>query len=152
MKRVDDISKIYTISSSTNDSLVGLIALIIIGIISVIYLSLFIFIFIGKYKNHFKFFSKDLWFMIFTGIFIILYINLLEYGELTPLKCNLKIGLFFVGTSFIFIPIIYSLIVNFPEKSKKVDWVINNKYKFILTLFGIELILIFLSFIFFIYN
>lgn len=147
LKKVDDISKIYSVSMGVKDSPVGLIIFLVIILISLIYLSSLVFLFIDRYRKHFQFFSKDLWAMIMTGVFIVLYVSFFEFGEPTAYICSLKISTFSFGTSLIVIPLLYVLLENFPTESKKVEWILNNKYKFISILFGIEFLLLSLTYI-----
>lgn len=135
LKKINDITKIYKISIKLSHSSSGLIIFIInISTIIILLLSL-IFIFIEKYKKYFKFYSKDLWIIIFVGFILNLCFIFLDYGEVNLLKCHLKYFFLSLGFTLIFIPIFYKLLINFSfhkKENKFFKWINQNKYLFIL--------------------
>jgi len=70
--------------------------------------------------------------MILCGCILVLSTVRVEYGELTTLKCNFKIFGISLSISLILLPLLYQLIINFPEENKISTWFENH---FILSFF-----------------
>lgn len=142
-----DIKKIFSVSLNTEETVIGLVMFIIIIGISVIEISSLAFLFVEKFKPRFQFLSRYSCFSIVLGSVIILYANFENLGEPTIFSCHMKAALLIFGNSFVFIPVLYTLISNFPVESKKIDWIVKNKKIFVLGLFLIKLLLIALTFV-----
>ncbi|OUM58629.1 hypothetical protein PIROE2DRAFT_16035, partial [Piromyces sp. E2] len=55
----------------------------------------------------------------------------LELGKITETKCQMKWSLFSLGTTLNLIPVLYKMIVCFPETNKYSVWISNNRYIFL---------------------
>ena len=118
LKRLDDITKIYTFSLNTEDSIVGLIIYIIfITFFAVIALSI-VFVFVKKLEYRFKFLSKNLWILTTLGSLILLSSIITLYGEVSNAKCHLRTTLINVGFILSICPSLHKLISNFPERNE----------------------------------
>jgi len=146
LKKAEDLSKIYFISINTQETSVGLIFFIISTIIICLIVFSTIFIFVPKFKPFFKFLPNDFWIISMIGLIMILYNNYIEYGKITIFICHLRLFLFSMGFSLNMIPVLYKLIINFPNDNKVSFWVQNHRYIFffIFILIGIMLNLLFL--------
>jgi len=132
LQQVIDITKYYYVSLETNDSSVGLIVLIINSIIFLIILFSLSFLFIKKYQYFFKFFSKIFSISIISGSSLILSTIIMEYGEITSIKCTFKVFFINISNTLILAPLLNQLIINFPVEINISTWLKNNQ---ILSLF-----------------
>jgi len=132
LKKIEDITKFYNLSLSTEDSNAGLILLIVITVTIVIMMSSLSFLYVKKFKPYFNYISNDLWFIFMLGLALILCSFYLEIGEISAAKCFLKIPLVLFGLTLNYIPILYKLIVFIPEDRNKFSvWVNLHRYKFL---------------------
>jgi len=132
LRKVEDISKIYKYSISTEDSIMGLVNFISIVSLSSIMLLSLVFIFIKKFNVFFQFLPRDLWIIYIFGLILLMSCFFTEIGTITKSKCHLRALLLSIGFTINLAPIIYRLIVSFPEKDNKIsEWVLNHKYLFI---------------------
>jgi len=134
LKKIEDITKIYTFTFKTDYTNSGLVILIILLTLSTIIILSLIFIFIKKLENRFKFLSKDLWVLTILGFLIVMSSIITLYGDVTNVNCHLKISLISMGFILSISPSLLKLITNFPEKNKISLWFEKNKYIFILTI------------------
>jgi len=141
LKNVKNILKIYNISKDVGETNVGSIIFIIVIVLSSIMFISLIFPFMENYYPFFQFLSNDLWILTVFGSIAILLIIRTYIGEVTVEKCHLGILLLSLGFSFIYIPILYKLIVNFPESNFFSSWVKKRKYIFILSFIIVDLAL-----------
>ncbi|OUM63614.1 hypothetical protein PIROE2DRAFT_9759, partial [Piromyces sp. E2] len=81
------------------------------------------------------------WIMVITGIIMIASTSFINYGEMSDFKCTFKNNLFSLGYSFITIPILCQLIINFPETNRISIWVNKYRKNCILTLIFIDVLL-----------
>jgi len=122
LQNVVDITKYYKISLSTEDSSVGLVAFIInLLLIGIIMASVY-FLFNPKYERHFKFLSRPLWLIVISGCILYLLVTLFEYGDTTSLKCNVKVFFISLCYTLTLTPMLYQLLINFPEDNKISQW------------------------------
>ncbi|OUM58628.1 hypothetical protein PIROE2DRAFT_64281 [Piromyces sp. E2] len=91
--------------------------------------------------------SLDLWFISLFGLMLILSSGFLEFGDLTKMKCQFKWIMVSFGITLNLIPILYKMIVKFPEQNKYSLWVHHNKYKFLCIFILIEFFIMGISFI-----
>ena len=147
LNEINDYTKIYKITLNTKDTSLGLFfAITIISLITIITFSLAL-LYIKKIEKAYNFLSKDLWFISIFGLLLILCSGFLEYGDLSFIKCHLKWALTSLGITLNLIPILFKLIINFPEQNKYSIWVNNNKYRFISIFILFELFIVGISFI-----
>lgn len=132
LNNIINIIKIHHISMLPSESMPGFIIFILVIILIIILIISIALLFTKKYKYLSGIFTKDLWILMFTGFFINIIGMSGEYGKLTVVKCHMKsIGLSY-GFILTFIPILYVLINNFPNrKNKTLNWIKKNKYSFI---------------------
>ncbi|ORX80088.1 periplasmic binding protein-like II [Anaeromyces robustus] len=147
LKDIRDMTKIYSLSLSTEDSTVGLfITVTVISISFIMILSLSL-LFIEKVKIFFNFLENDLWFISIIGIILVTSVCYLDIGKITVAKCESRILLLSLGFTLNIIPFLYKLLINYPEQNKISQWVRQNKYYFILAFILIDLILFEFTFI-----
>jgi len=137
LKNIEDMTKFYQISISTEDSYYGLVLFIFYSIMSTIMVSSLVFLFIKKYSQHFNLFPKRFWIISVIGCLLILNSILTIYGKVSVMKCHLRAILLSLGIILNIIPIFYKLISNFPEQNDFSYWINNHKYYFLLTIMGI---------------
>ena len=128
IKKVDDITKIYTFSLKIDESNVGLIIFIIFLILTTSTILSLLFIFIKELENRFQFLSKDLWVITTLGSLILICSLLTLYGEINNMKCQLKITLINMGFILSICPSLQKLITNFPARNIISLWFEKNKY------------------------
>jgi len=132
LKKMDNLSKLYTVSTDTKDSYLGLI-IFIIYICALVFIVLSLsFLFIKKFNRLFLYLlSTHDWLFLTTGIIMVLSSGITKFGELKPYKCHLSLVLLSVGFSFIYVPLLRILIITFPDDYNKYSlWVCDNKYIF----------------------
>ncbi|KAL6631525.1 periplasmic binding protein-like II, partial [Neocallimastix sp. 'constans'] len=131
LKNIDDITKIYTFDIKTNNSLLGLVILIIFILSSIIIVSSVVFLFSEKYNLYYKNLPIIFWVFSPLGSFIILCSVLTFYGNMTVVKLTLN------SITFIMLMIspikIKNIIIIEGENSQKCD----NYKSFGLVLFHI---------------
>ncbi|ORX42201.1 periplasmic binding protein-like II [Piromyces finnis] len=147
LSNFESISKIHYIKLDSSDSYIGLISVIIISVFSLLMILSLIVLFIENMSPYFEFLSIDLWILIIFGITTTLCSSITLIGEITEIKCQMKIFLLSIGLTMTIIPLQYKLIVNFPEKNGFSEWVKKYKYIFIIFFILIDLLLNGLSFI-----
>jgi len=128
LQRLDDVTRIYTFSLDTDDTVAGLIIFIIfIGLLTIIALSV-LFVFIDKLKNKFRFLSKNLWIITTLGSLILLSSIITLYDDVSNAKCHLRITLINTGFILSICPSLHKLIANFPERNEISSSFKINKY------------------------
>jgi len=128
LKKIDDITKIYTFSLKTDGMNIGFIIIIIFSFF-IIWMTLsLIFIFIKELEKRFQFLSKDLWVLTTLGSYILMSSLLTLYGDVTNVKCHLKIILINMGFILSICPSLHKLITNFPARNNISLWFQKNKY------------------------
>ncbi len=142
IRKIEDITKIYSAQLDKVEFSLGFITIVIIAIISFLMLISLIFLFFENYQPFFEFLSIDSWFILIIGIIITLCSGLTNIGELTINKCHLKISLLEIGITIYLSIIIYELITNLPSEIKFRIWVKKHKYLFLLIFYSTDMILI----------
>jgi len=128
LKKIQDITKIYTFSLKTDDTKAGLIIFIVFQIFLIFMILSLTYVFIRDYENRFRFLSKKLWVITTLGSLILLCSILTLYDNLTNTSCHLKITLINVGFVLSICPSLNTLITNFPEDNKMSFWFKKNKH------------------------
>jgi len=141
LKKVDDISKIYTIELSTENSSVGLIYFISFIVVSLLMIGSLAFAKMKNLKQYFTFLPFDMWVITVIGSIIVFSVPFVSYGRTSSGKCYLKILLICLGFTLSVCPTLYKLIVQFPGQGKTVAWVRDNRYVFIVCNVLIDLLL-----------
>ncbi|OUM60538.1 hypothetical protein PIROE2DRAFT_13694, partial [Piromyces sp. E2] len=136
-KRVEEIlekiigeKKFYDYSIKNPTGLIMFIVLLaLIGII----VTIFLIFNQKKYDKHYRFFSKDMYWMYCVGIIITIGSEFFKFGNLSSFKCQMGYSIFFVGLTISYIPILYKLLITIPDvgNSLKFYWQ-KNKIKFII--------------------
>ena len=129
---MNDLTYIHKISLDVEETYYGIILIIIIIFLSIIFIGSSLCISTKRFKPRFKYLPTDFWYVILLGLLCHLASNLTDYGKVLHYKCHLKVFLYCIGYTFIFVPFLYKLIVNFPEHNRKSRWVANNRYIFFL--------------------
>jgi hypothetical protein len=129
LKKVDDITKIYYISIKTDETVVGLILFIITIVLIAMILGSSIFLYLKKFKPFLTFLPNDFWYILIFGLVLTLCNILTELGKVSVLKCHLKVFILSISSSLYIIPILYKLMVNFPEKDFILsEWIKAHRY------------------------
>jgi len=128
LKKIEDITKIYTFSLKTDDSYTGLIIFFMLLLLFTSTIISLVFIFIKTLENRFRFLSKNLWVLTMLGSLILMSSIATLYGEVSNAKCHLRITLINVGFILSICPSLLKLISNFPEFNKISNWFEKNKY------------------------
>ncbi|ORX79452.1 hypothetical protein BCR32DRAFT_269483 [Anaeromyces robustus] len=148
IKKIDDMTKFYSISIKLNDdSNIGFYFFIIYCILSFIMIISIIYPFMTRFKIHFIHLSNVLWMTTLIGSLIILSSILSLYGEISPVKCKLKGIMITMGFVISISPFIYLLSINFPEENKISNLIYRYKYTFIILIISIDGILSILLYI-----
>ncbi|KAL6624961.1 hypothetical protein U3516DRAFT_823917 [Neocallimastix sp. 'constans'] len=147
LRKIIDITEIHYLSIHSENAYIGIIILFIFTITHLTIILSLIFLFIKDYDPYFNFFSSDSWLLINIGIIFLLYFGFIKLGKLNLIKCFLKVTFLTYGTSFLFIPILYKLIINFPDNNKFISLVKKHKCIFHLFFFMIDTVLNFIIFI-----
>jgi len=128
LKKIEDITRIYTFSLKTDETIAGLIIFIILLMLSTSMILSLIFLFIKKIENRFKFLPKGLWVITTLGSLILMSSIITLYDDVSNVKCHLRVTLINVGFILSICPSLNKLIMNFPEHYKISMWFKNNKY------------------------
>ncbi|OUM66021.1 hypothetical protein PIROE2DRAFT_6916 [Piromyces sp. E2] len=78
LQQIVDITKIYYISCNTKESIVGVIAVIVVASIAIIIIISSSFLFMGRYKFYYQFLSRPLWFINLGGSILVLMTTIFE--------------------------------------------------------------------------
>jgi len=132
LKQINDITKIYYITLDVTNTYVGLLCFILILIVSLIMLASVIFPFLNNYQKFFMFLTEDFWIVTILGSILIICTQYINYGHITTLKCYLTPLLLSIGFTLNVTPILYVLIVQFPERNKLTVWIYWHRYLFLL--------------------
>eukprot|EP00833_Pecoramyces_ruminatium_P016413 jgi/Orpsp1_1/1190445/evm.model.d7180000078994.1 len=140
IRKMEDINKIYDISIDPKESSVGLVIFIIILLILIIIILSSSLLFINRFEKEFNILPKPFWLLILLGIIMLLTTTFIKYGAASIYKCHLNTILLSLGYTLTFTPVLYFLIISFPNDDNRYSiWVKSNKYLFFMffTLFDI---------------
>jgi len=134
LQKMEDLTKVYTFSLNTKDSYVGLLMFILYMVTVILILSSLFLLHTEKYKKFYLLFLPEFnWFVIIVGILIILSAGFTKFGTPTMFKCHLYIFMLSVGFTLIYVPLLYKLIITFPDDNNKyTQWINTNKNLFFL--------------------
>ena len=132
LKRINDIKDIYYISVDIKNSYVGLICFILFSVLSILMISSIIFLFRENFRPFIMFLPDGFWVITILGSIFILWVPLISYGPVNTLKCHMKTLLLSIGYTISVCPIMYKLIIQFPENNKLFTWIYRHKYLFLL--------------------
>jgi len=128
LKKIDDITRIHNFSWKTDDSYAGIIVLTVFLIIFLGIILSLVCLYIKKFENRFKFLSKEEWIITTAGSLVLLCSLLTLYGDVTNIKCQLRITLITFGFVLTICPSFLKMMVNFPEPNKISTWILKNKH------------------------
>ena len=128
LETIEDITKIYTFSLETDDTYAGLIIFITFIILFTSMSLSVVFVFIKRFEYRFKFLSKSLWVITTIGSLILMSSLMTLFGDVTNVKCHLRIILINVGFILSIYPSLLKMITNFPANNKISLWFNKNKY------------------------
>jgi len=132
---IENLAEIFYFSKSTSVGLVFFILLL--ATFYVVFLSP-LFLFIPRYEDFFSFLSTDLWIIYSMGSLMVVSSEFVKFEELTDFKCQLNHAVLTIGLSLLFIPILYKLIINYPNSNYFSEFVRNYKYLFVFSLIILE--------------
>jgi len=141
LKKIDNLTKNYYLTISTNDSFLGLIIFIlsiVIIIIMVLSLSLLYF---KKTKPYYKFLSNFDWIIHVLGNIIIMCSVFTLFGNPTNTSCQLRPILISIGLIINLTPILSKMIINIPENNKLSEWTKSHKPIFDVSVVSIGILL-----------
>jgi len=131
LEKIDDLTRIHYFSINPKDNIIGFVIFILVTILIILMILSLIFLFIDKFKICFKFLPIELWFFVVIGSCLMMSALYTELGEIKLYKCYLKPLFLCIGYTINIIPILYKLIINFPDKNKFSVWVFNHKFIFL---------------------
>jgi len=123
LKKIDDLTRYYNISPS---SFLGIVVISLLAIIIIIMIISYIMMFNRKYNKYFVFLNNTYWGIFLYGTVLILMYGLVNLGEITQSKCNLRFVLLTLGIPISFSPLLLQLIVLYPESNKVSNHVNRN--------------------------
>jgi len=141
LEEANDLIEIHHLSLDTEETSYGLILFIFITSLLLILIIISLLLNMKKVKPRFEFLPIDFWYIILFGILCHAISIYLDFGETLAYKCRLKVLLYSIGYTFIFVPFLYKLILNFPEENKISKWISKNRYIFLLIFFCIDAVL-----------
>ena len=131
IKHIEDVTKIYYVSLSTENTSIGLVTFIIFSVFSVLMLLSLIIIYNKILNKFYTFLPNAYWIITILGSILILWVPVTSFGPVEKVKCHLKVLLLSIGYSLSICPTFSRLIGQFPEDNRISTWVANNKYLFI---------------------
>ncbi|ORY27405.1 hypothetical protein LY90DRAFT_513451 [Neocallimastix californiae] len=140
LKKVEDITKIYKISIYGDNVTLALIFNMSFSFIIIFMAISLIMLYFNRYKSYFNFLSDDFWLIMIIGMIFVICPGILENGTRTILKCELSLLFLMIGSTFILIPILHKLVVNFPTENKFTIWISNHKFTFLLIFTSIDIL------------
>lgn len=143
LRKINNLTKIYSISININESVIGFIFFIITSLVLLSILLSLVVLYIKKFNPYYMFLSKDFWIISMMGLIIFLCSIFTNFGQKSTFKCYLFLVLLMLGFTLNLAPFFYKLIINFPENNKISRWVYGHRYQFLLILISIDIILIF---------
>jgi len=141
VEKIDSITTIHNFSLQTDDTTSGLVVFILITTTLSIFLLSTIFLFIKAFEKQYKFLSKDFWIISILGSVMIMSAIFTLYGNVTKLKCYLRLVYTYCGVYLCFLPILCKLIINIPLVNPCSVWVKNHQYLFLLLMLLVEIII-----------
>ncbi|ORX80973.1 hypothetical protein BCR32DRAFT_268565 [Anaeromyces robustus] len=141
LQKIDDITRIHYISFFDKNSIIGIINSILLIFLILFAGLLIVFLFFENYSPFFEFLPTDFWIILVIGLIIGFSTCVIEFGKLNNQKCNLKLFLLTYSITLVYIPILYKLIINFPEKTKFTIWIFKHKYIFLLFFISIDILI-----------
>jgi len=141
LRKIEDITKIYYIPLDKIDFSIGFVTVASIIAISFLMLISMIFLFFDNFQPFLKFLPIDSWFILISGIILILCSGLTNIEKLTITKCHLQISLLEIGITMYLSVILFKLVINLPSEIKFGRWVKKHKYLFLLSFISFDIIL-----------
>jgi len=138
---IRNIIHINKITINGNDTSFGIILFIFIILLSLIFIGTSPLIVLPRFKPLFKFLPIDFWYVILLGILIHVASNFLDFGVIRISSCYLRVLLYSIGYTLIFVPLLYKLIVNFPQVNQFSKWIAQNRYIFLFTFILFDILL-----------
>ncbi|ORY20943.1 periplasmic binding protein-like II [Neocallimastix californiae] len=147
LEKVNNLTKIHIFSINPKDNLLGLVTFIIVMICLIAMLLSISLLYIQKFKPFFCFLSNDYWIIFVLGSCIIISSSITEIGYLYVYKCHLKIILLCIGYTMNIVPLLYKLVINFPEENKISILILNHRYIFLMCFIFLDIVINGLNFI-----
>jgi len=141
LKNIDDLSRIQELTLDIHESEFGLVYLILIISIIVFVLITLPLLNLKRVKPFIKFLPKDFWYIILLGLLLYTLGSFTNYGTVSIIKCRLELFLSSIGFTCMYVPILYKLIVNFPEENKRSQWVSKNRFTFLFAFLICDIVL-----------
>jgi len=132
LEKVEDLTRIYYLSinkKNENNELALSIFMLVVTASFIMGGSLLL-LYSKKYKIFFCYMNKDSWIISVLGLIIVISNCYTTFGLVTKEKCILYIQLLSLGYTLNLLPIIYQLIINYPEENKLFNWIKQHKYLF----------------------
>jgi len=139
LRNIDDYTRVYYISLDTEETVIGLVSIIVVSVLTFFMTISLIFLYLKKYKPIFKFLTSDFWILEYLGNVIVLNNIWTEIGKRTTFLCDLNRILIIVGITCNIVPILHKLIISFPVQNNIIKWINDHKYIFISIFFLIDL-------------
>jgi len=135
LEKVEDLTRIHYVSIKDKDSnnALGLCLFIFVVLFSIIILVSIFLIFNQKLTRYFDYMNTDSWIISLFGLIVLISNCYTTLGPVTDAKCHFYIILLVLGYTLNLVPILYQLIIDFPEHNKFSKWIMQNKYYFTAT-------------------
>jgi len=141
LEKFIDLYSVYHITLDTENTSYGLIMYVIITSLLLLIIISSPLISMRPFKRYFKFLPMDFWYVIILGILCHVASNYTDYGEILEYKCRLKIFLYSIGFTLIFVPLLYKMVINFPDDNKISTWISNHRYVFLFVFIFLDILL-----------
>ena len=139
LKKIDEISQFYYISITSTNHPIGKILTAIYLVIAFLILLSSYFVFNNDLQFFFSFLSKGFWIISLIGYVLMIGASYLDMGKVTAVSCSIKQLLQFLSFTFIYIPIFYKLLSNYPEENNYTEWIKKHPYFFLMIFVAIDL-------------
>ncbi|ORX58641.1 periplasmic binding protein-like II [Piromyces finnis] len=138
---IGNISEMHYATAKYSKSTIGFT----VHSISILFLFLLtytaIFVYLHQNSNHFDFMNSMGWLCTILGLGFHVFLLLSNFGIVTVLKCHFNKILLSFGYTLFYVPFLYYLILNFPERLQLKVWLQKNKTLFYLTFISFDLVM-----------
>ncbi len=147
VKRIGDLTKVYTISikPTIEDGYVGFFVFIYLMFLTLLMIFSLVFLFMENFNPFFQFLSQDLWIINILGNIFTMGSGFIKYGVVNNWKCYINSVFLSLGFTISYSPILYTLILYFPNDNKVSRWAYKHKQLFFIILISIDIFIFIFS-------
>ncbi|OUM58197.1 hypothetical protein PIROE2DRAFT_16606 [Piromyces sp. E2] len=144
---ISNISEMHYISSKPSRSILGFIVYAIGVVLLFVLAYTSIFVYLHQNNSHFDYMNVMSWLCTILGFTFHVFLLLSKFGIVTVFKCHLQKIFLSFGFTLCFVPVLYYLILNFPDTFKFKAWLQKNKFIYYILFFGFDMLINGLTFI-----